>query len=156
MTQLEDLAAAMVTELTTGLADLVEAETLPAFTAHWDYDVTYKHETHKPSEPVDVLIVPQGEDLDLDTPVNLFGDFNIDIGIRQKLTTYKKEDVTSLRQLSDAIFYYWFPRAKRRLTAVGMTWSKTQIQLAFDPTELRTKNLFFAVATLTFQGTRDE
>lgn len=153
--QLEDLSQALVDSVTSGLAAAVQSETLPQFAARWDYSNAFDLKSAKPTDPADVLFMPKTESLDINTPVDLFGDFLVDIGVRQKIEGYTRDRVKLLRELTDNLFYYWAPRSRRLVEAVGMTWAKTDIQVIYVPEDLVTRHLFFAVATLTFQGVRD-
>lgn len=148
---LEQTADALVTEITA--SDFAELESTPAFVARWDYNNVYDLQSHRPADPIDVFFMPNGETSELVNHSTLICDFKVDLAIRQKLATGSKSEISALRKFTDDLFYYWSPRETRRLTTIDRFWLTTEVQVAFVPEDLR-RQLFFAVATLTFRGPR--
>lgn len=146
MPPLESLADAMVTQLNaSGLT--------PTFTARWDYDTDFDTARKLPTDPIDVLLLVKAEETSVLNRIQLGTQMEIEIAIRAKLANRTKATVLAIRELCEAISYYWAPPRERRIAAVNKVWLKTRIDQVYDPAALK-QNLYQSVATLTFGITR--
>jgi len=100
------------------------------------------------------LLLVDGEETSALTRSTLGTELQIQVVVRAKVENAERDTVLALREFCELLFYFWAPPRARRVAGVDRVWLKTTVDVPFDPVELKTTRLFFALATLSFGITR--